>query len=1045
MPNELWGRMPVTGLVLPISPPVIALLLVCSVILAISFFKGGGFRALRAMTRVQWAVFIILAGGSLLFSRLLPLDMPWSHPLLSRYPPTATVALFSAVIYLIAAAVLNLPAALLIGLLAGLGRALGQTGSLLDVPAVGLVTVAAAASLNQNYSGRIFSHLRQPVVAGPLVRMLLALFIGLNVLLTVQPSAGFYAALDLALFVGGWSLVPLFIEGLVGGALVAAVFLIAPDWRRDPGEVPSPISRSLQRQLVSAFLSFAVAIVILSTVSAVFLSTRASERALAQQMIDSTDATAVRVGALHDELVSTLSAAGSDSELAQANESDKSAVLARIQAASPFSAIGLINAEGEVATGAASVAGRGALLELSPAEQAQITIARSEGRVRWIITREEGQPAIGLIVPGAAQSDEANVLFGRVAPAALAEVIGELPATGSYSLIVDERSQVLTAPRDFAATEWSPPQTAQRSGRLSALTGREVYEISDPASGARHMAYFTLAASGGWKVAAVTPYAAVLRQSLGIVWPFSILLLVFSGLFFAHVMALSRGITQPLADMSRASKAIAEGGGLDRPVRSEREDEIGQLSLAFSQMQRSLRQRLDELSLLLNVSNDVSATIDIDKGMTAVLQGVLRGTGATAVRAIVRNPGGSGPRIFAEGPAAGSVAPFDRPILLRLRYKSELVLATPAEIEAEIGRSLPQAAALYALPLMPAGEFQGVMYLVYRQPHYFDSSEQGLLKTLAGQATVLVQNAHLFAAAEGGRRRLAAILASTTNAVIVTDQTDRVLLVNPAMERAFGLQARTIAGKPVVDILSAAGASELARRLSLVHSASPDGPSSGKVEIEINERAYLAGISTVHSSAGQTMGRVAVLQDVTDIREVDRLKSDFLAGISHDLLSPLTYMHNYASMLPLIDSPELEQEYAAKILTGIDRMKHLVNDLLDLARIEAGLNLQFDRIEIDDLLSEVALEYVSLAKSAGIRLVVDRTKLPPLVGDPTLLSRAITNLVVNGLKYAPDSGDIVLRAEAVGDDIVISVRDHGPGITAQDHAHLFEKFYRGRR
>ena len=126
-------------------------------------------------------------------------------------------------------------------------------------------------------------------------------------------------------------------------------------------------------------------------------------------------------------------------------------------------------------------------------------------------------------------------------------------------------------------------------------------------------------------------------------------------------------------------------------------------------------------------------------------------------------------------------------------------------------------------------------------------------------------------------------------------------------------------------------------------------------------------------------------------------------------------------------------------------MKHLVNDLLDLARIEAGLNLQFDRIEIDDLLSEVALEYVSLAKSAGIRLVVDRTKLPPLVGDPTLLSRAITNLVVNGLKYAPDSGDIVLRAEAVGDDIVISVRDHGPGITAQDHAHLFEKFYRGRR
>src|SRR5690606_30026371 len=101
---------------------------------------------------------------------------------------------------------------------------------------------------------------------------------------------------------------------------------------------------------------------------------------------------------------------------------------------------------------------------------------------------------------------------------------------------------------------------------------------------------------------------------------------------------------------------------------------------------------------------------------------------------------------------------------------------------------------LLALPLRPGGQFQGVLYLAYRQPHYFDRDERNLLRTLAGQATVLVQNAHLFSAAEGGRRRLAAILASTTNGVIVTDQTDRVLLVNPAMERAFGLRAAAVVG-----------------------------------------------------------------------------------------------------------------------------------------------------------------------------------------------------------------------------------------------------------
>jgi PAS domain S-box-containing protein len=355
-------------------------------------------------------------------------------------------------------------------------------------------------------------------------------------------------------------------------------------------------------------------------------------------------------------------------------------------------------------------------------------------------------------------------------------------------------------------------------------------------------------------------------------------------------------------------------------------------------------------------------------------------------------------------------------------------------------------AALFALPLRPAGEFQGALYLAYRQPHYFDSDERSLLRTLAGQATVLVQNAHLFVAAEGGRRRLAAILASTTNGVLVTDQTDRVLLINPAMERALGIRGKDVAGRPVVDALSGIDkAGLLARRLSLGISAATGGAADGKVELEANGRAFLAGISTVYSHEGQTMGRVAVLQDVTDIKELDRMKSDFIAGISHDLLSPLTYMHNYTTMLPIVDDPALKQEYVEKILAGIERVTRLVNDQLELARIEAGLNLQFDRVKVDDMLREIAMEYASPAKAAGVALVVDAAaNLPPAVADPTLLRRAITNLVTNGLKHAADSGELKMRAEANGGELVISICDRGPGIAAADLAHLFEKFYRGQ-
>jgi signal transduction histidine kinase len=242
-----------------------------------------------------------------------------------------------------------------------------------------------------------------------------------------------------------------------------------------------------------------------------------------------------------------------------------------------------------------------------------------------------------------------------------------------------------------------------------------------------------------------------------------------------------------------------------------------------------------------------------------------------------------------------------------------------------------------------------------------------------------------------------------------------------------------------MDVLGKTDAtSALARRLTLGE------PSDGELALEIDGRAFLATVSTVHSSEGQTMGRVALLQDVTELKQLDRLKSEFVAGISHDLLSPLTYMHNYASLLPVAGDPALEKEYAEKILGGIDRMKQLVNDLLDLARIEAGLNLQLDRVLVGELLTEIAHEYAAPAKAQGVRLIVEAGQ-ESVTADPDLLRRAVTNLVVNGLKYAPGSGPLTLRVEADNGEVVISVRDRGPGIAPADRARLFEKFYRGER
>lgn len=1042
MPNEFWGAAGNPGLTRPAGAPALVLFLAAATLLTWLFVRLRAAPTLRNMSRPQWLLFLALAVASFLLSQLFPLQIPWTNPLLSDFPATGVAVLLAAAPYLIAGAALNVPAAMLVGLVAGVGRAVWQTGAPVDIVAVALAAGASAVMLRQNYAGRLFGAARRPVVAGVAGRLILPLFTGLAVFAGALAGAGFYGAFDLALYVGVWSIPVAVAEGLVSGGVASAVLWIVPQWRPARGLVPSPLQRSLQRQLVAAFLAFAVVVVLLSATVAFYFSARATERALAEQMVDRVDATAARLSVLQSDLTAALAqygtAGGSPTPLARQE------LLGRVQANPLFEDVRLVDETG------VTLAGRAAESEpasLSAGERALVDAALAVGRAQWGAANAAGAPQVLVAVPTGTAEGETVTLLAVVSPATTAAILNDLSVAGEQGggLLVDEDARVILDTGDLAGSGWNPPTPGGLSRRLSASTGRDIYMERDAATGRRQLLTYSSIPGSGWKVVTIVPHAAVLRRTLGIIGPLALLLLAVSGVFCALVASLGRDITRPIAEMGRASKAIAGGGGLERPVRPQREDEIGQLSLAFSQMQRALRQRLDELSLLLSVSNEVSATIHIDEGMSAVLQGVLRGTGAAAARAIVRNPNAPAPLIFAEGPAADSFGYLDRPVLLRLRAVDELICGSAGEIEAGLEVEPGAAAALFALPLRPGGDFQGALYLAYRQPHYFDHDERNLLRTLAGQATVLVQNAHLFSAAEGGRRRLAAILASTTNGVIVTDQTDRVLLINPAAERAFGLRATAVVGRPVVDVLAAAEPSgTLARRLSLGLSAAVGGAADGKVELEAGGRDFLAGIATVYSHEGQTMGRVAVLQDVSDMKELERMKSDFIAGISHDLLSPLTYMHNYAAMLPVIDDPNLEREYTDKILGGIDRMKQLVNDLLELARIEAGLHLQFDRVQVGDLLAEVTQEYASPARARGVRLEVEcAPDLTPIVADPLLLRRAVTNLVTNGLKYAPDSGPLTLRAETNDAEVVISVRDRGPGIAPADQAHLFEKFYRG--
>jgi signal transduction histidine kinase len=218
-------------------------------------------------------------------------------------------------------------------------------------------------------------------------------------------------------------------------------------------------------------------------------------------------------------------------------------------------------------------------------------------------------------------------------------------------------------------------------------------------------------------------------------------------------------------------------------------------------------------------------------------------------------------------------------------------------------------------------------------------------------------------------------------------------------------------------------------------------------EVELpGGRVLYANVASIRADDKQVMGRVAFLRDITHLKELDEMKTEFVNTVSHDLRSPLTYMRGYVTMLPMVGELNAKQtEYVNKILGGVDQMTELVVDLLNLARIESDVAQLAEPIKVNDLVNSVARIYRTRALGKGLQFRLELAEhLPVLTGDPALLRQAVTNLVDNGVKYTL-KGEVEVRTYVEKSDVIIQVKDTGPGVSQTDQVRLFEKFYRVKR
>jgi len=471
------------------------------------------------------------------------------------------------------------------------------------------------------------------------------------------------------------------------------------------------------------------------------------------------------------------------------------------------------------------------------------------------------------------------------------------------------------------------------------------------------------------------------------------------------------------------------------------DDRTGDYS--FEQIKNTLKARLDELNHLLIVSQGVASSLNMESASKPILESALS-IGAQSAR-IVLKPSmmpvsmldSAMPSRFGIGESTNSYSFLDDQILALMEQHTRLVFPNPGRttlLEFKPGDIKPESLLLIALH--HEDQYFGSLWIAHDTPHSFSEEEVRFITTLSGQAGLAAAKNRLFWSAEFERQRLTAILASTPDPVVVTDHKDQLLLVNPAAKQVLGVGEDDQGGYPIEDVIPQ---NELVQLIK--------DPSSKNKNIELalsDGRFYMATTSSIIVDE-KPFGKVCVLRDVTNFKELDALKSEFVATVSHDLRSPLTLLSGYAKMLEMVGGLNEQQEsYVQKIVLGVDSMSRLINNLLDLGRIEADIKLQLETLLVTDIIEEVteSLQLKANQKRIKINIEIPQHESLLVEADQAMLHQAFFNLLENAIKYSPGGKDINVKVESRNGDIVFSFQDSGIGISPVDNPRLFEKFFR---
>ncbi|MBK9602694.1 MAG: GAF domain-containing protein [Anaerolineales bacterium] len=371
-------------------------------------------------------------------------------------------------------------------------------------------------------------------------------------------------------------------------------------------------------------------------------------------------------------------------------------------------------------------------------------------------------------------------------------------------------------------------------------------------------------------------------------------------------------------------------------------------------------------------------------------------------------------------------------------------------------------------PMQVGEDVIGVLMVFQRATSFFSSEMLNLVRAIGGQVAVAINNAHLYELIRDQAERLGvmlrkeqedasrsqAILEAVADGVLVTGADNHITFVNSSTERILALDEARLLGNPL-DVFgglfgkAASTWMETIRRWSEDPSSYLSGDTyAEQLELE-NERIALVHLAPVILQ-NDFLGTVSIFRDITHEVEVDRLKSEFVATVSHELRTPMTAIKGYVDILTMGAAGALTENqlhFLDIVRNNIERLNILVNDLLDISRIEAGrVTLNPQSVNLREIAEDVIAEALrrSQNEEKPMALSLDApAKMPQVMGDSDRVRQIIGNLVDNAFNYTPSNGTIRVNIQRKENEIQVDVQDNGVGIAPQDQARIFDRFFRG--